>query len=260
MLHEEFQALDYREQEDFIKSIDASTSEGRKNTNDIINSYPDYIVTNLIQNVPTLTEEDLIIIYQRFSTEGSYLTNLANAFVTHPSFSLSVLNRIMSEENTGRLKNRIFVSAAEFTENEDIYNILFSLGKKSILNACKKNQYFVFHENEALMEEVKVILFILECGDISEDTGIEMIDRFNLHNSIIKAMIRMSPKWREHILASRKLDFGNADDQLVIAKNDETDEETLYELSLVAKNNEVRKAILAHHNSTLDMARNMFIK
>ena len=108
------------------------------------------------------------------------------------------------------------------------------------------------------MEEVKVILFILECGNISEDTGLEMIDRFNLHNSIIKAMIRMSPKWREHILASHKLDFGNADDQLVIAKNDETDEETLYELSLVAKNNEVRKAILAHHNCTLDMARNMF--
>ena len=38
----------------------------------------------------------------------------------------------------------------------------------------------------------------------------------------------------------------------------ETDEETLYELSLVAKNTAVRKAIIAHHNCTLEMARNMF--
>lgn len=52
-----------------------------------------------------------------------------------------------------------------------------------------------------------------------------MIDKFNLHKSIIKAMLKMNTK---------------------------------YELSLVAKNNEVRKAILVHHNCTLDMARNMF--
>ena len=76
----------------------------------------------------------------------------------------------------------------------------------------------------------------------------------------IKAMCRMNPKWGEHILVSHKLDFGNADDQFMIAKDDETDEETLYELSLVAKNNKVRKAILAHHNCTIDIARNMFIK
>ena len=103
-----------------------------------------------------------------------------------------------------------------------------------------------------------MILFLLECGNISEDTGIEIIDKFNLHKSIIKAMLKMNTKWREHILASHKLDFGNADEQLAIAKNNKTDKETLYELSLVAKNNEVRKAILVHHNCTLDMARNMF--
>ena len=70
-----------------------------------------------------------------------------------------------------------------------------------------------------------MILFLLECGNISEDTGIEIINKFNLHKSIIKAMLKMNTK---------------------------------YELSLVAKNNEVRKAILVHHNCTLDMARNMF--
>lgn len=257
MLYEEFTKLNYRGQENFIKSIDISTSDGRKNINDIINSYPDYIVTELIKNVPALTEEDLIIIYQRFSTEGKG-TYIANTFVTHPNFSLSVLKYIISDKNTCRLKNSIFVSAAKFTENEDIYNILFSLGKKSILNACKKNQHFIFDEHEALPEEVKMILFLLECGNISEDTGIEIIDKFNLHKSIIKAMLKMNTKWCEHILASHKLDFGNADDQLAIAKNNKTDKETLYELSLVAKNNEVRKAILVHHNCTLDMARNMF--
>ena len=255
MLYEEFKKLNYRDQNNFIKSIDVSTSDGRQNINDILNSYPDFIVTELIKNVPALTEEDLIIIYQRFSTNGTYI---ADTFVKHPNFSLSVLKYIISDKNTCRLKNSIFVSAAKFTENEDIYNILFSLGKKSILNACKKSHHFIFDEHEAFPEEVKMILFLLECGNISEDTGIEMIDKFNLHKSIIKAMLKMNTKWREHILASHKLDFGNADDQLAIAKNNKTDKETLYELSLVAKNNEVRKAILVHHNCTLDMARNMF--
>ncbi len=256
MLYEEFKKLTYRDQQNFINSIDVSTSDGRKNINDIINSYPDFIVTELIKNVPALTEEDLIIIYQRFSTEGKG-TYIANTFVTHPNFSLSVLKYIISDKNC-RLKNSIFVSAAKFTENEDIYNILFSLGKKSILNACKKNHHFIFDEHEALPEEVKMILFLLECGNISEDTGIEMIDKFNLHKSIIKAMLKMNTKWREHILSTHKLDFGNADEQLAIAKNNKTDKETLYELSLVAKNDEVRKAILVHHNCTLYMARNMF--
>ena len=56
MLYEEFTKLNYRGQENFTKSIDISTSDGRKNINDIINSYPDYIVTELIKNVPALTE------------------------------------------------------------------------------------------------------------------------------------------------------------------------------------------------------------
>ena len=126
MLYEEFKKLNYRGQENFIKSIDISTSDGRKNINDIINSYPDHTVTELIKNVPALTEEDLIIIYQRFSTKGTYI---ANTFVKHPNFSLSVLKYIISDKNTCRLKNSIFVSAAKFTENKGIYNILFSLGK-----------------------------------------------------------------------------------------------------------------------------------
>ena len=218
------------------------------------------LVTNLIQNEPTLTEEDLYNIFENFAWMAGTETylDLAKSLVTHPSFSLSVLNRIINQNYTCNFRNSILVSAAKLTENEDIYNILFSLGKKSVLNACKKNQHFVFHEQELLPEEVKVILFILECGNISEDTGIEMIDKFNLHNSIIKSMFKMNAKWREHILANHKLDFGNADNQLAIAKNNETDEDTLYELSLVATNNEVRKAILAHHNCTLKIARNMF--
>ena len=75
-----------------------------------------------------------------------------------------------------------------------------------------------------------MILFLLECGNISEDTGIEIIDKFNLHKSIIKAMLKMNTKWREHILASHKLDFGNADDQLAIAKNNKTDK---YEYQII---------------------------
>ena len=257
MLYDEFKELGYKEREEFLKTIDISTPEGRKNATDVINNYEETEVNTLLLNVPTLTEDDLVSIFQRFAAtrtcwiRGEYIAE-------HPNFTLRVVNRILNENKGLLFRNSIFLAAAKSTEDEQVYNALYSLGKKSILNACKKNPHFIFHEYETLSEEIKLILFMVKSGDISENTGLEMMDKFNLPSVVIKAMLKINPKLREHIFDCNKLDFGSADDQLMIANNSETDEETLYELSLVAKNPAVRKAILAHHNCTLEMARNMF--
>ena len=257
MLYDEFKELSYQEREEFLKTIDISTPEGRKNATDVINNYEETEVNTLLLNIPTLTEDDLVSIFQRFAAKrtcwirGEYIAE-------HPNFTLRVVNRILNENKGLLFRNSIFVAAAKSTEDEQVYNALYSLGKKSILNACKKNPHFIFHEYETLSEEIKLILFMVKSGDISENTGLEMMDKFNVPSPVIKAMLKINPKWREYILDCNKLDFGSADDQLMIANNSETDEETLYELSLVAKNTAVRKAILAHHNCTLEMARNMF--
>lgn len=256
MLYDEFKALSYSEREKFLKTIDIFTPEGRNIVTEIINHDEDFDVNTLLLNVPTLTEEDLVSIFQRFS--GMRNCWVKGEFIgKHPNFTLNVLNHILNEEPT-HLSNTIFAAAAKSTEDEGIYNALYSLGKKSILNACKKNPHFIFHEYETLSEEIKLIIFMVNSGDISENTGLAMMDKFNVPFAVIKAMFKMNSKWREYILACNKLNFGSADDQLMIAKNSETDEETLYQLSLVAKNAAVRKAILKHHNCTLEMARNMF--
>ena len=257
MLYDEFKKLSYQEREEFLKTIDISTPEGRKNATDVINDYGETEVNTLLLNVPTLTEDDLVSIFQRFAADrpcwvkGEYIAK-------HPNFTLRVVNRIQKENKGSLFRNSIFVEAAKSTKDEQVYNALYSTGKKSILNACKKNPHFIFHEYETLSEEIKLILFMVKSGDISENTGLEMMDKFNVPSPVIKAMFKINPKWREYILDWNKLDFGSAAYQLMIANNSETDEETLYELSLVAKNAEVIKAILAHHNCTLEIARNMF--
>ena len=39
MLYDEFEELGYKEQEEFLKTIDISTPEGRKNATDVINNF-----------------------------------------------------------------------------------------------------------------------------------------------------------------------------------------------------------------------------
>ena len=251
MLYGEFKKLN------FLKEIDIFTPEGRENATEVINNCTDSEAKELLLNVPNLTEEDLVNIFRRFSTE-KYCWILGENIATHPNFNLNVLNRILNETTGGCLKNKIFVAAAKSTEDEGIYNALYSLGKKTILNACKKNTHFTFNEFEMLSEENKLIIFMLNSGDISEDTGFEMIDKFDLPSIVIKTMFKMNSKWREYILGCKKLNFGSVNNQLMLANDSTTDEETLYELSIVAKNPAVKKAILAHHNCTLEIARNMF--
>ena len=257
MLYDEFKELGYKEREEFLKTIDISTPEGRKNATDVINNFEETEVNTLLLNVPTLTEDDLVSIFQRFAdTRNCWI--IGEYIAEHPNFTLRVVNRILNENKGLVFRNSIFVAAAKSTEDEQVYNALYSLGKKSILNACKKNPHFIFHEYETLSEEIKLILFMVKSGDISENTGLEMMDKFNVPSVVIKAMLKINPKWREYILDCNKLDFGSVDDQLMIANNSETDEKVLYKLSLVAKNTEVKKAILAHHKCTLEIARNMF--
>ncbi|MFR2571621.1 MAG: hypothetical protein ACLS90_08045 [Clostridia bacterium] len=257
MLYDEFEELGYKEQEEFLKTIDISTPEGRKNATDVINNFEETEVNTLLLNVPTLTEDDLVSIFQRFADtrncwiKGEYIAE-------HPNFTLRVVNRILNENKGLVFRNSIFVAAAKSTEDEQVYNALYSLGMKSILNACKKNPHFIFNEYETLSEEIKLILFMVNSGDISENTGLKMMDKFNVPSAVIKLMLKKNPKWRKYILDRNKLDFVSADDQLMIANNPETDEKILYKLALVAKNAAVKKAILAHHNCTLEIARNMF--
>ena len=98
---------------------------------------------------------------------------------------MRVVNRILNENKGLLFRNSIFVAAAKSTEDEQVYNALYSLGKKSILNACKKNPHFIFHEYETLSEEIKLILFMVKSGDISENTGLEMMDKFNVPSAVI---------------------------------------------------------------------------
>ena len=257
MLYDEFKELSYQEREEFLKTIDISTTEGRKNATDVINNYEETEVNELLLNVPTLTEDDLFSIFQRFTANRTCMIK-GEYIAEHPNFTFGVLNRILNENRGVILRNSILIAAAKSTEDKQVYNALYSLGKKSILKACKKNPHFIFHEYESLSEEIKLILFMVKSGDISENTGLEMLDKFNVPFAVIKVMLKLNPKWREHILACNKLNFGSVEDQIMIANNSETDEETLYELSLVAKSTAVKKAILAHHNCTLEMARKMF--
>ena len=53
---------------------------------------------------------------------------------------------------------------------------------------------------------------MVKSGDISENTGLEMMDKFNVPSPVIKAMLKINPKWREYILDCNKFDFGSADD------------------------------------------------
>ena len=151
MLYDEFKELSYQEREEFLKTIDISTPEGRKNATDVINNYEETEVNTLLLNVPTLTEDDLVSIFQRFAAKrtcwirGEYIAE-------HPNFTLRVVNRILNENKGLLFRNSIFVAAAKSTEDEQVYNALYSLGKKSILNACKKNPHFIFNEYETLSE------------------------------------------------------------------------------------------------------------
>ena len=126
------------------------------------------------------------------------------------------------------------------------------------MNACKKNPHFDFHENEELSENIKLILFMVNSGEISENTGLEMLDKFNVPSAVIIAMFKQNSKWREYILEHNKLKFESIDVQFMIANDFETDEKILCELSHIVENNDVKKAILAHPNCTLEIARNMF--
>ena len=147
MLYDEFEELGYKEQEEFLKTIDISTPEGRKNATDVINNFAETEVNTLLLNVPTLTEDDLVSIFQRFADtrncwiKGEYIAE-------HPNFTLRVVNRILDENKGLVFRNSIFVAAAKSTEDEQVYNALYSLGMKSILNACKKNPHFIFNEYE----------------------------------------------------------------------------------------------------------------
>ena len=256
MLYHEFLDLSFEKREKFLREIDTSTPEGRKNADDVINDYGSDAVNTLLLNVRTLTEDDLVSIFKRFSGTRSCFIR-GQSFAGHPNFTLNVLNQIKKESSF--LRNSVFTAAAKTTKNEEIYNILYSLGKKSILNACKKNPHFDFHENEELSENIKLILFMLNSGEISENTGLEMLDKFNVPSAVIIAMFKQNSKWRKFILEHNKLKFESIDEQFMIANDFETDEKILYELSRVVENNDVKKAILAHPNCTLEIARNMFM-
>lgn len=114
------------------EEIHKTVLESKKNINDIINNGNIKIVSSLIANFPNLTDGDLISIFQRFCNYRAYRSDIAEKFVAHPSFNLSVLNWVIKNEGKC-LKNMIFVEAAKSTNNKEIYNVLYSLGKKSIL-------------------------------------------------------------------------------------------------------------------------------
>jgi hypothetical protein len=255
MLYDEFLKLSFEERKKILREIDTSTPEGRKNADDVINYYDSDAVNTLLLNVRTLTEDDLVSIFKRFSgTKSCYIRG--QSFAGHPNFTLNVLNQIKSKRSF--LGNSVLVAAAKTTKNEEIYNILYSLGKKSILNACKNNPHFDFRENEELSENIKLILFMVNSGEISENTGLEILNKFNVPAAVIIAMFKQNSKWRKFILEHNKLKFESIDEQFMIANDFETDEKILYELSRVVENNDVKKAILAHPNCTLEIARNMF--
>lgn len=106
MSHDEFKKLDYKEREEFLKSIDISTPEGRKNATDVINNYEETEVNELLLNVPTLTEDDLFSIYQRFALDRIYIIK-GKYIAEHPNFTLGLLNRILNENRGVILRNSI---------------------------------------------------------------------------------------------------------------------------------------------------------
>ncbi len=108
--------IDYKEREEFLKSIDISTPEGRKNATDVINNYEETEVNELLLNVPTLTEDDLFSIFQRF-TANRTCTIKGEYIAEHPNFTFGVLNRILNENRGVILINSILIAAAKSTED-----------------------------------------------------------------------------------------------------------------------------------------------
>ena len=209
MLYDEFLKLSFEERKKILREIDTSTPEGRKNADDVINYYDSDAVNTLLLNVRTLTEDDLVSIFKRFSgTKSCYIRG--QSFAGHPNFTLNVLNQIKSKRSF--LGNSVLVAAAKTTNS----------------------------------------------GEISENTGLEILNKFNVPAAVIIAMFKQNSKWRKFILEHNKLKFESIDEQFMIANDFETDEKILYELSRVVENNDVKKAILAHPNCTLEIARNMF--
>ena len=121
MLYDEFLKLSFEERKKILREIDTSTPEGRKNADDVINYYDSDAVNTLLLNVRTLTEDDLVSIFKRFSgTKSCYIRG--QSFAGHPNFTLNVLNQIKSKRSF--LGNSVLVAAAKTTKNEEIYLFL----------------------------------------------------------------------------------------------------------------------------------------
>lgn len=83
--------------------------------------------------------------------------------------------------------------------------------------------HFDFRENEELSENIKLILFMVNSGEISENTGLEILNKFNVPAAVIIAMFKQNSKWRKFILEHNKLKFESIDEQFMIANDFETD-------------------------------------
>lgn len=108
MLYYEFKKLGYEEREEFLKTIDISTPKGRENATEVINNYGEFEVNELLLNVPTLTEDDLVSIFQRFAVERNCLIR-GEYIAEHPNFTLRVVNRILNEDKGLVFRNSIFL-------------------------------------------------------------------------------------------------------------------------------------------------------